>query len=474
MQSGDASLTQAGYAGLSEIQGSAKKLLAERGNVLTLPGKGCKRLLQLGSSQYSSSHHFLLPLMCMREEGRLSIKNGSFFSFSQSHTSIESNELQINTLLEMDFNSGKEDKYRRRNLGIMIGGKALLFTPLAAKAWDDPSRKHVKLFCIRKIKTPEIYQAFDTTRQLCDQGNSAISQRRNMIARRFCKQERESGSDFIEELDKSRTLSRAKTSSSMPSISALELFNSSSAFFQTLASLVFLMARPTVMIASGKPPHPLTISFAEDSISGEGKSSIPALSVNKFQASSSKSMPTLISLCVSMPRQTSMSRVMSINLQPFSLFGCGIPTSSKIQTVAMHRNEWVENADRWVAGFLEMFEEGCHKMYHYNYYSLFVVEVSRNIQVTQVHLILWVATRLARWKFLAKILAKPCHTSPIRDKSLYVLLYHAIAVCFPITKSYNDDLVMFWMSQAIFDGEEAEIYAARRTMEFALEMGYKV
>ncbi|KAG6660495.1 hypothetical protein I3843_03G105500 [Carya illinoinensis] len=34
----------------------------------------------------------------------------------------------------------------------------------------------------------------------------------------------------------------------------------------------------------------------------------------------------------------------------------------KIQTVKMHRNEWVENADRWVAGFLEMFEEGCHKM----------------------------------------------------------------------------------------------------------------
>ncbi|XP_031102044.1 choline-phosphate cytidylyltransferase 2-like [Ipomoea triloba] len=38
----------------------------------------------------------------------------------------------------------------------------------------------------------------------------------------------------------------------------------------------------------------------------------------------------------------------------------------KIQTVAksagMHRNEWIENADRWVAGFLEMFEEGCHKM----------------------------------------------------------------------------------------------------------------
>ncbi|KAL0758073.1 hypothetical protein Bca101_095741 [Brassica carinata] len=34
----------------------------------------------------------------------------------------------------------------------------------------------------------------------------------------------------------------------------------------------------------------------------------------------------------------------------------------KIQTVKMVRNEWVENADRWVAGFLEMFEEGCHKM----------------------------------------------------------------------------------------------------------------
>lgn len=28
----------------------------------------------------------------------------------------------------------------------------------------------------------------------------------------------------------------------------------------------------------------------------------------------------------------------------------------------MNRNEWVENADRLVAGFLEMFEEGCHKM----------------------------------------------------------------------------------------------------------------
>ncbi|KAJ6967676.1 choline-phosphate cytidylyltransferase 1-like [Populus alba x Populus x berolinensis] len=35
---------------------------------------------------------------------------------------------------------------------------------------------------------------------------------------------------------------------------------------------------------------------------------------------------------------------------------------SIFKIVTMHRNEWVENADRWVAGFLEMFEEGCHKM----------------------------------------------------------------------------------------------------------------
>ncbi|GKV36040.1 hypothetical protein SLEP1_g44219 [Rubroshorea leprosula] len=38
----------------------------------------------------------------------------------------------------------------------------------------------------------------------------------------------------------------------------------------------------------------------------------------------------------------------------------------KIQVVAktarVRRNEWVENADRLVAGFLEMFEERCHKM----------------------------------------------------------------------------------------------------------------
>ncbi|KAG9132208.1 hypothetical protein Leryth_017071 [Lithospermum erythrorhizon] len=34
----------------------------------------------------------------------------------------------------------------------------------------------------------------------------------------------------------------------------------------------------------------------------------------------------------------------------------------KAKTAEMHRNEWIENADRLVAGFLEMFEEGCHKM----------------------------------------------------------------------------------------------------------------
>ncbi|XP_074587933.1 choline-phosphate cytidylyltransferase 2-like [Curcuma longa] len=38
----------------------------------------------------------------------------------------------------------------------------------------------------------------------------------------------------------------------------------------------------------------------------------------------------------------------------------------KLHTVAKsageHRNDWVENADRWIAGFLEKFEEGCHIM----------------------------------------------------------------------------------------------------------------
>jgi choline-phosphate cytidylyltransferase len=30
--------------------------------------------------------------------------------------------------------------------------------------------------------------------------------------------------------------------------------------------------------------------------------------------------------------------------------------------MAKLQEEWVENADRWVAGFLEKFEEGCHSM----------------------------------------------------------------------------------------------------------------
>lgn len=41
-------------------------------------------------------------------------------------------------------------------------------------------------------------------------------------------------------------------------------------------------------------------------------------------------------------------------------------TYLQLHTVAkaagIHHGEWVENADRWVAGFLEKFEEGCHKM----------------------------------------------------------------------------------------------------------------
>ncbi|KAL3683665.1 hypothetical protein R1sor_001687 [Riccia sorocarpa] len=32
------------------------------------------------------------------------------------------------------------------------------------------------------------------------------------------------------------------------------------------------------------------------------------------------------------------------------------------KTAGMHHGEWVENADRWVCGFLEKFEEGCHVM----------------------------------------------------------------------------------------------------------------
>lgn len=44
----------------------------------------------------------------------------------------------------------------------------------------------------------------------------------------------------------------------------------------------------------------------------------------------------------------------------------------QIETVKKNRNIWVENADRLVAGFLEMFEEGCHRMVmHFSYPSSF-------------------------------------------------------------------------------------------------------
>lgn len=41
----------------------------------------------------------------------------------------------------------------------------------------------------------------------------------------------------------------------------------------------------------------------------------------------------------------------------------------QMQTVTKTRNMWVDNADRMVAGFLEMFEEGCHKMVNSLSYS---------------------------------------------------------------------------------------------------------
>lgn len=34
----------------------------------------------------------------------------------------------------------------------------------------------------------------------------------------------------------------------------------------------------------------------------------------------------------------------------------------KLTTVAKTHDDWVENADRWVVGFLEKFEEGCHSV----------------------------------------------------------------------------------------------------------------
>jgi len=44
----------------------------------------------------------------------------------------------------------------------------------------------------------------------------------------------------------------------------------------------------------------------------------------------------------------------------------------------MHPNEWVENADRLVAGFLEMFEEGCHKMVDSFYLSKRLLTIITN------------------------------------------------------------------------------------------------
>lgn len=53
------------------------------------------------------------------------------------------------------------------------------------------------------------------------------------------------------------------------------------------------------------------------------------------------------------------------------------------KTASMRRNEWVENADRLVAGFLEMFEERCHKMvYSFPPHGLTYLVICH---VTQMH-----------------------------------------------------------------------------------------
>ncbi|XP_021901565.1 choline-phosphate cytidylyltransferase 2-like [Carica papaya] len=44
------------------------------------------------------------------------------------------------------------------------------------------------------------------------------------------------------------------------------------------------------------------------------------------------------------------------------LDSCSLQIQIVARTAGQHRNTWVENADRLVAGFLEMFEERCHKM----------------------------------------------------------------------------------------------------------------
>ncbi|XP_057792789.1 choline-phosphate cytidylyltransferase 2-like isoform X1 [Salvia miltiorrhiza] len=61
----------------------------------------------------------------------------------------------------------------------------------------------------------------------------------------------------------------------------------------------------------------------------------------------------------------------------------------KIQTVAktatIHRNMWVENADRMVAGFLEMFEERCHKMVSCTHHQYSLCSTPRRIHIPSSH-----------------------------------------------------------------------------------------
>lgn len=62
----------------------------------------------------------------------------------------------------------------------------------------------------------------------------------------------------------------------------------------------------------------------------------------------------------------------------------------------MHRNEWVENADRWVAGFLEMFEEGCHKMVK----TIYALPITYKLIFLQVNTVLIWRPYPAMWDFL--------------------------------------------------------------------------
>lgn len=51
------------------------------------------------------------------------------------------------------------------------------------------------------------------------------------------------------------------------------------------------------------------------------------------------------------------------------------------KTAGMHRDEWVEKSDRLVAGFLEMFEERCHKMVKLSFPLISLYEKSPSICV---------------------------------------------------------------------------------------------